>query len=228
MPRIVRIVIPPRSVQKRAIRVPFGQAASLSGYLGLTDGTPLAYRTVELLAAPRDGTSSFQRFGQVTTGPSGIWRATVPAGPSRTIEAVYGGSSETEPVTSAPVALTVPARIRLLAVTRRVPWGGTVRIIGQLYGGYLPSSGALVRLRYGFGRRARTTFGVLHVTGNGRFATTFTFGPGPSNLRLRYWFSASLIPHDDYPFAAASSARRYVTVGGIGRRAEPTHHRGAT
>ena len=99
-------------------------------------------------------------------------------------------------------------------VTPRVPWGGTVHIAGKLYGGYLPAGGAAVRLRYGYGRRARTTFGVVHVKGHGRFATSFHFGPGPARLHVHYWFSASLLAHPDYPWAPASSRRRYVLVGG--------------
>ena len=60
-------------------------------------------------------------------------------------------------------------------------WGGTVRITGQLVGGYLPAGGALVRLRIGQGSSYQT-YGVQeHVTGNGRFSTTYTFGAGQAS-----------------------------------------------
>ena len=59
---------------------------------------------------------------------------------------------------SGQVTETVPAKVKLVRVVpRRVAWGGTVRITGQLVGGYLPSGGALVRLRIGLGRRRRPT-----------------------------------------------------------------------
>ena len=57
-----------------------------------------------------------------------------------------------EPSLSGQVTETVPAKVKLLRVVpRRVAWGGTVRIAGQLVGGYLPAGGALVRLRIGLG-----------------------------------------------------------------------------
>jgi hypothetical protein len=211
--RTVRIVVPPRAIQSRVLRIAHGRSVTVSGYLGLTDGTPLADQAIEVLAAPRDGFSQLDPVAEVRTGPLGTWSATLGPGPSRSIEASYPGSAYDEPIRSGQLVLNVPARVRLLRVTRHVPWGGTVRISGRLFGGYLPPTGTIVRLRYGYGR-ARTTFGVLHVGGNGAFSTTFTFGPGPSNLRARYWFSANVISQADYPFDAASSPRRYVTVGG--------------
>ena len=83
----------------------------------------------------------------------------------------------------------------------RVPWGGTVRIVGQLVGGYLPPGGALVRLRIGYGS-ARTTYGVQeHVTGDGRFSTTYTFGLGDPSVFRTYWFQIASLPMGNYPFA---------------------------
>lgn len=213
---VKRVVLLPRTVSDPKRRIGHGKATTVSGYLGLPDGAPLPGRSVAVIAAPDNGLGQFTLpVATVTTSASGTWTATVPAGPSRLIEAVYSGSATEEPASSAPVTLTVPARIRLLSVTPRVPWGGTVQIAGKLSGGYLPPGGAFVRLRYGYGRHARSTFGVIqHVTGSGRFATSFTFGPGPARLLARYWFSASLLAQPDYPFAAASSPRRYVLVGG--------------
>ena len=65
------------------------------------------------------------------------------------------------------MTLSVPAKIELLRVTpRRVAWGGTVRIVGRLEGGYFPPGGALVRLRIGEGSAA-VTYGVReHVGGH--------------------------------------------------------------
>lgn len=229
--RVRRVVVLPHPVLKAKRRVGHGRATTVSGYLGLADGTPLAGRAVAVIAAPDNGLGQFTLpIATVTTSASGTWTAKVPAGPSRLIEAVYGGGPTEEPAGSAPVTLTVPARLRLLSVTPRVPWGGAVHIAGKLYGGYLPPGGAVIQLREGYGRHARTTFGVLHhVTGSGRFLTTFRFGPGPAGLHVRYWFSALLVAHPDYPWAAASSQRRYVLVGGHATvSAPPRHHRRGT
>ncbi len=113
------------------------------------------------------------------TAADGSWSAHLPAGPGRLIEASYAGAPTAEPSASGLAKLVVPARVQLLAVTpRRIAWGGTVKLTGRLAGGYLPAGGALVRLRIGLGRTF-TTYGVHeHVTGSGRFTTTYSFGAG--------------------------------------------------
>ncbi len=86
--------------------------------------------------------------------------------------------------------------------------------MGRLDGGYLPPGGALVRLRIGVGP-AKTTYGVKeHVTGSGRFTTTYTFGLGDPSVHQAYWFQVASLPMGDYPFAPADSRRLGVVVGG--------------
>ena len=111
--------------------------------------------------------------------------------------------------------MIVPAKVKLLSVSpSRVAWGGTVRITGQLVGGYLPPGGALVRLRIGQGSSYQT-YGVQeHVTGNGRFTTTYTFGAGYAGIFKSFWFQIATLPMGDYPYAPAASGRRSVLVGG--------------
>jgi hypothetical protein len=149
------------------------------------------------------------------TASDGSWRASLPPGPSRIVKAIYNGTSTTEGSTSSEVHLVVPAKVELLKVfPRRVPWGGTIHIVGRLVGGYLPSGGALVRLRIGVGT-AVTTYGVKeHVTGNGRFSTTYTFGLGDPSVHQSYWFQVASLPMGNYPFAPAGSRRVSVFVGG--------------
>jgi hypothetical protein len=115
---------------------------------------------------------------------------------------------------------TVPAEVKLLSVwPRTVAWGGTVRLVGQLVGGYLPPGGALVRLRIGQGA-AVTTYGVReHVAGNGRFATTYTFGIGDPAMYRSFWFQIASLPMGDYPYGPGASRRVSVLVGG-----HPVHH----
>ena len=139
----------------------------------------------------------------------------LPAGPSRLVEAVYDGGSTTEASQSAQVHLVVPAEVKLLRVwPRRVPWGATVHLTGQLVGGYLPPGGALVRLRLGY-RSTYNTYGVQeHVDGDGRFQTVASFGPGDPRIHRTYWFQIASLPMGNYPFAPAASRRITVRVGG--------------
>ena len=223
--KTIHVIVLPHPVLKLKRRVAFGHGTTVSGWLGTYDGVALAGQAVEVLSAPDNGGGSFTPVAWATTASNGGWSARIPAGPSRLIEADYGGAANLEPSLSGQVTETVPAKVKLLRVVpRRVAWGGTVRITGQLVGGYLPSGGALVRLRIGLGS-AYTTYGVQeHVTGNGRFSTTYTFGAGDPRVHRSYWFQLATLPMGNYPFAPSHSGRRFVRVGGHPpiRR---THHR---
>jgi hypothetical protein len=179
-----------------------------------TQGVPLPHAPIQILAAPDNGLGQFSPLANVQTDASGGWSVVLPPGPSRIIRADYAGSPTILPA-SGTVRTIVPARIRLIRVSpRRVPWGGTVHIVGQLEGGYLPPGGALVRLRIGV-RSAVTTYGVEeHVTGNGRFETTYTFGLGDPGVHQSYWFQIASLPMGNYPYAPAGSRRVSVLVGG--------------
>ena len=113
----------------------------------------------------------------------------------------------------------VPAKIRLVRVwPARVPWGGTVHLVGQLLGGYLPPGGALVRLRIGYGSTYETYGVEEHVSGNGRFSTVASFGPGDPSILRTYWFQIASLPMGNYPYAPAASQRVPVIVGGLPRQ----------
>jgi len=226
--RTVRVVLVPKVVGARVKRVPYGHATTVGGWLGTTAGTGLGGQPVQVLTAPDNGLKQFTPAAVVSTAASGFWSARLPAGPSRLVIAVYHGGALTEPDLSGLVRVVVPANVRLLSVTPRVPWGGTVRIVGQLEGGYLPPGGALVRLRIGHGSRP-LTYGVQeHVEGNGLFTTTYTFGAGDPAVHVSFWFQIASLPTGNYPYAPAQSSRHYVLVGGHSTKktASSRHHRG--
>jgi hypothetical protein len=175
---------------------------------------PLPGQPVQIQAAPDNGFGAFSQIANATTASDGSWTATLPPGPSRIIRAVTGGTATILPSSGQATAI-VPARIRLIKVwPQHVAWGGTVHLTGQLFGGYLPPDGALVRLRIGYGS-TYNTYGVEeHVTGNGRFSTVASFGPGDPNVVRTYWFQIASLPMGNYPFAPAASQRVPVIVGG--------------
>ena len=213
--KVVRVVVPPRVIARTSRAVAFGRGTTVNGYLGTSAGIAIGGHAVSVLTAPDNGGGQFTQAAVVTTAANGTWTATLPPGPSRIVEAVYGGDPTTEGASSGQVRVIVPAKVKLLSVSpRRVAWGGTVRITGQLLGGYLPPGGALVRLRIGQGSSYQT-YGVQeHVTGNGRFTTTYTFGAGYAGIYKSYWFQIATLPMGDYPYAPAASGRRSVLVGG--------------
>ena len=224
--KLERVVLTPHLIASSTRRVGHGQRTTVNGWLGTYAGAALGGQTVSVLSAPDNGLGQFTTTATVTTAADGSWSADLPAGPSRLVEAAYGGGPTTEPSLSAQVHLIVPAKVELLSVSpRKVAWGGTVRLVGQLDGGYLPAGGALVRLRLGSGS-AQTTYGVReHVGGDGRFATTYTFGDGVASVHRSFWFEVASLPTGDYPYAPARSRRLSVEVGGHPASVHHAHKR---
>jgi hypothetical protein len=213
--KTIRVLLTPHTVNKTKRVVGHGRSTSVSGWLGTTDGVALAGQTVDVLTAPDNGQGNFTLAAVATTAADGGWSARLSAGPSRLVTAAYAGGPTTEGSLAPPVKLVVPAKVELLSVSpRRVAWGGTVRLTGRLRGGYLPPGGALVRLRIGQGSVV-TTYGVReHVSGQGRFSTTYTFGAGDPAVHQQFWFQVATLPIGDYPYAPAASQRLSVLVGG--------------
>jgi hypothetical protein len=194
-------------------RIGFGKPARLLGLLTTGVGAPIGGALIRVLTAPNNGLAQYSQAEVTRTNSQGAWAVRLPAGPSRLIDAVYGGSATIQP-SQGWARLTIPASVQVLRVwPRHVPWGGKVHIKARLVGGFLPPKGALVRLRLGYGK-AKTTYGVReHVSGNGTFVVTNTFGPGPASLVLHYWLQECTLPEGDYPFAPACGPRDTVTVG---------------
>ncbi|HEY5189551.1 MAG TPA: hypothetical protein VII87_10990, partial [Solirubrobacteraceae bacterium] len=211
----VRVIVIPHTDHRAISVVAHGRSTTVSGWLGTYDGTAIGGQTIQVLTAPDDGRELFTPAATATTAADGSWTVTLPPGPSRLVEAQYGGSPLAEASLSGLAREVVPANVQLLGVTpSRVPWGGTVRLTGWLRGGYLPPGGALLRLRIGLGS-SYTTYGVHeHVGGDGRFTTTYTFGAGDPAAHRSFWFQVATLPMGNYPYAAANSRRISVQVGG--------------
>ncbi|MGN6867994.1 MAG: hypothetical protein ACTHMY_06280 [Solirubrobacteraceae bacterium] len=212
--KLTRTCAPPQIRLTSTLHVPYGRSVTVHGLYTTGQGVPLPGQPVQVQTAPDNGFGAFSQIATATTAGDGSWTATLPPGPSRIIRAVTDGTATILP-SSGQATVIVPARIRLIKVwPRHVAWGGTVHLVGQLFGGYLPPGGALVRLRIGYGS-TYNTYGVKeHVTGDGRFSTVATFGPGDPSIFRTYWFQIASLPMGNYPFAPAASQRVPVIVGG--------------
>jgi hypothetical protein len=205
------------------LSVAHGHSVTIHGLVTTPQGVPLPGQSVGISTALDNYMDVFRDVSTVTTAPDGRWTATLPPGPSRIIRAVTDGTATVLPA-SGQVTAIVPADIKLLKVwPRHVAWGGTVHLVGQLFGGHLPPGGALVRLRIGYGS-TYNTYGVKeHVAGDGRFSTVASFGPGDPSILRTYWFQIASLPMGNYPYAPAASQRVPVIVGGDPSRAAAAH-----
>jgi hypothetical protein len=214
-----RRVLLPYAVNEPTRRVRHGRRTTVSGFLGLADGTALGGQTVNVYSAPDDNAPRFRLMGTVTTDAYGDWTARVPAGPSRLIEAVFPGNGTTEPATSSTVTLTVPARIALKISPRVLPWSKKITISGRLVGGYVPGDGVALRLRvpYPGGHFLQEPF---RTNRHGEFRFQWTYGAGRGVTSYRF-VVATTATESDYPWAAAASRAISVTFG----RATPRRRR---
>jgi len=208
--RTVRVPVPPHVVTKMTRRIAFGARTTVSGWLGTATGTALGGQTVRIMTAANNGLEHFRQAAITTTAANGAWTAKLPPGPSRLIEAVYDGTSTTEPASSSYARVVVPASVKLRIRPLHVRWGGTVTITGRLRGGYVPTFGEAVSLSLNYGGR---TIDVQHIrTGSdGRFRTTYTFLGGAGSARYPFWVTT--IPESGFPWAVASSRKIFVSVG---------------
>ena len=201
----------PKVVQQSRRLVAFRAPTTVGGWLGTSRGTALGGQAVRVLTAPDNGLERFSQVAVATSHSDGTWVASLPPGPSRLVEAVYDGSSLTEPASSAYARVIVPSRVLLRIEPRRVPWGGTINISGRVLGGYIPGARQqLLRLRIG-AAGISTTVGIPNITPDGQFKTSFTFNPGQGVVN--YWFSVSTLNEAAYPYAPGSSSRVGVRVG---------------
>lgn len=201
----------------------------MSGFTELANGTALAAQPVEVLSSPDDNSVRFRLMRTVTTNADGIWTATVPAGPSRLIEAVYPGTTTTEPAVSSTVKLTVPARIALSISPRTLPWPAAIRLRGRLVGGYVPGDGVALRLLVRYpDAPTQTPLLALRTDGHGRFAFTWSYHAGRGVATLPFTV-ATTATESDYPWSVASSRAIPVTFGAptprSPSRSAPSHHR---
>ncbi|MGZ4304231.1 MAG: hypothetical protein ACXVEW_02915 [Solirubrobacteraceae bacterium] len=206
---IVKVVLLPRTVSGTSKRVRHGATTTVNGWVGTVDGNALAGVPVRVMTAPDNGSLRFRQAAIVTSAANGSWTAKLPPGPSRLVQAVYDGASTVEPAASAPANVIVPASLKLRVGPRSTHWGSTIKISGQVRGGYIPAAGELVILHVGWGGGS-TEIGHLYTDRKGRFHTRYTFLRGNGTLTYRLW--ASTARETDYPYVPSRSRKVSVTV----------------
>jgi hypothetical protein len=208
--KVIRVALPPRIVAHATRRVHHGRGTTVSGWLGTTDSVALGGQTIRVLTAPDNGLGQFSLAAVASTAANGGWTAQLPAGPSRLVEAIYDGGPTTESSISGQVRLIVPAKVEVRIVPRIVPWGSTIRITGQVVGGYVPTNSSLLRLNVGIGRIGHLE-GLPEIQPDGRFLIVWKFDAGHGVLHP--WFSVGTLSESAFPWAPGTSKRVVVTLG---------------
>lgn len=183
------------------------QGVEVEGRLALTDGSPLAGRSIDLVRR-NYFSSKRETIATVTTGADGTFSATVPQGVSREILARFNGDELYKPTLSPPLAITVPARLTFKANRRTVRAGHQIVFSGKLLlgGATLTRLGKQVVIQYESGR----SWHPLRETNSntqGLYRVTYALKPRrPLRLKVR-----AFVAQDEYwPFIDGHS--RTLTV----------------
>jgi hypothetical protein len=171
-----------RFIGTRATRrtVSYNARVRIIGRLRNSAGRPVSGAQLRLISRDRRPGARFVERGSVTTGPDGIYRATVRASASRLLQ-VGWRSHVNDPGFEESAYLTLKARAsaRLSAAPRVVGLGRTLRLSGRVRGA-IPRRGVALIFQ-GRGRGGRyTTFADGRSSRRGTFRARYRFRSGAS------------------------------------------------
>jgi hypothetical protein len=185
------------SPQLRVEHVPHGRGTTVRGWFATADGAALSHVRVRIATAPDEGTPNWENVTTVSTAADGSWRATLPAGPSRLVRAVYRGGALTEGATSPVATMLVPAE-STLHFSRTVTFGNSAHFSGQLLGGHVPQTGALIVIQ-AFDRGHWRSIATARSSRAGRWNANYAISGGAGSYPIRV-----RIPRQaDYPWTPA-------------------------
>jgi hypothetical protein len=210
--RLKTTCVKPRVHFQRTLRIGFGKRTAVYGELTTSQDVPITNQAVTIMTIPDNGRGRKTVVGTAVTDAEGGWSAKLPAGPSRLIEARYGGDDTLLPAT-ARGTLSVPARIRIGTNVTKLPWSHVVVIHGKLMGGYVPKDGVAMRLLIKLpGRRRPYSPVPFRTTPQGTFSVSWSWGTG-SGVAAYPFSVATTGTESDYPYAAARSKAVSVEFG---------------
>jgi len=190
-------------------RVAYGRPVTVNGWVSVLEGPAVGHEQVAIMTAPDNGSYAWRRAAVTTTAADGTFRAVLRPGPSRLIEAVYGGGPLTEAATSRVARLVVPAKIELGPLPAHVPWGGVLVIRGRVLGGFIPPE-QILQIRSGVGEHLQV-IGNPNIRRDGRFV--IRLAATGSGGALQTQIQISTLRETNYPYARGYSRRVSITIG---------------
>jgi hypothetical protein len=181
-----------RSFAKRALRI--------SGRLVSAKGQPIGGATLDVLQQV-SGSATLAVIGHAKTAVNGTFLASVPGGPSRTIEIAYRAfSTDTAYAAVAKITEQVEAGVQLDVSPRTTGSEGTITITGRVLGP-IPRQGVSVNLLVHY-RGRWEPFRTPRTDAAGRFTVVYQF----EGALGRFPFRAEVPPSQaDYAFGRGLS-----------------------
>jgi hypothetical protein len=187
----------------------YGRAVRFGGRLTTISGVPLAGEAIEVLERLGGGT----RATTVRTGDDGRFLVSLPAGPSRGIEARFLGSPTLTRARGTGLRLGVLGGVCLHASAPSARVGGRPVVfsgrVGRL-GTTIPPDGLPVALQFRLPGQPWTGFRTVYTDSRGRFRYPYKFSDDDSR-GVRFQFRAFVPATDNWPYEPAGSRPVAVT-----------------
>lgn len=194
--------------------VSYGTRAKIKGRLLDAGGTPIVGADVIVVEHFGRGALVRERVTHATTDEKGKYRTKVPKGPSREVEALYGGSAKYAPAQRAAGTFLVRSGATFKTSRKRVPEGKAVRFHGKIRhgGARIPSGGKLlelqVRVKTG---RWQTVGEAFRTAEDGTYKRRYRFGKQYSSDAL-FRFRVKVRRESKWPYKRTNTHQQRVVV----------------
>jgi len=194
-------------LKRKITRTYAHRALRVTGRLVDGQGNPIAGAMLDVLAQV-SGSASMVAIGHASTRVNGTFTASVPGGPTRTIEIAYRAfSTDASYAAVAQIAEAVEAGVKLSVSPHRTGSEGTITLSGQVLGP-VPAQGVAVELLVHY-RGRWEPFRVPQTDSRGRFEVVYQFEGGIG----RFPFRVSVLGGQaGFPFAHGESRAVDVTT----------------
>lgn len=194
--------------------VPFGRGVGVGGRAVDAEGAPLAGVEIEVVESFEPGAGATSRVTRVLTAADGSFFARLAPGPSRRVEARFGGTPLLTRASGRELRLGVQTAVSLRASSERAVVGGRpVLFSGRVVPGEatIPPYGRPVQLQFRLPGMEWTDFRTVQTDERGRFRYPYSFSDDDSR-GVRFHFRAYAPPQPGWPYEPATS--RPITVTG--------------
>lgn len=193
--------------------IPYGRGARISGRLTTGIRSPLGGMPVRIVERFAPGRGPAVRVSTVRTEPGGAYSVRMDPGPSREINASFGGTQTLSRSMSRSLQLKVRSAVRLRASSRIAEVGGAPLVLrGRLLPPEaIPEEGTSVQLQFRLPGLPWSEFRTVQTDRHGLFRYAYRFSDDDSR-GARFQFRAYAPAHDDWPYEPAGS--RPVIVQG--------------
>jgi hypothetical protein len=194
--------------------VSYGTDSKVEGRLVDADGKPIAGKEVLVDEDFGEGALIRHRPTTVITDEHGRFESKVPAGPTRRIDATFGGTAKYAPDKTEVGELTVKSRASFELARKSVPEGSTATFEGKVghVGARIPAGGKLlelqVRLRTG---RWDTVGEAFRTNEKGHYERHYRFGKHYTQDAL-FRFRVKVLNERNWPYKRAASKQRKLIV----------------